>query len=82
MADIKYFDLTDAFARVGGISSVINASILVIVKYLVYKNWEKDVFESINGGLQSLKKVRWDKLVRILSFQNLFKIYDRVENLK
>lgn len=63
ITDIDFFEISDVFSMVGGISSMINAMILVIVKYLVYKNWEQDVFNSIFGfSNNKINKTKWDDL--------------------
>ena len=69
-------------SKVGGISSLVNTFILIIVKYLVYKSWESDIFKSMHGEILKINKSNWEELTSKISFSNLFKLFDKVENLK
>ena len=84
ITDIQYFGVFDALSKVGGITSITNTAILVIVKYLVYKHWDQVVFKSISGDKgrhTKLNKDDWENLTSKVSFSNLFKLYDKVDNL-
>ena len=49
ITDIEYMTVMSALAQVGGISVMVRVSIVIVVKYFVYRKWDNDVLDSITN---------------------------------
>ena len=53
ITDVIYKDINSAISQVGGLSYMYMTLIIMVVKFFLYRNWERDVLRSCNSDVDS-----------------------------
>ena len=86
VTDVIFKDINTAISQVGGLSYMYMTIIIMIVKFFLYRNWERDVLRSIEPNVDSKSPAEIEELSKQVkdrvSFVGLYKLNETVENLQ
>ena len=85
VTDVIYKNINTAISQVGGLSYMYMTFIIMIVKFFLYRNWERDVLKSVKPDVDKNSPAEIEELSKQVkdrvSFAGLYHLNETIENL-